>query len=266
MLIKASATKGYHVAASDGSLGTVSDMLFDDATWTVRWLVVETGTWLANRQVLLPASVLGQTDGAARSLSVHLTMAQVRDSPDVDSQLPVSRQQEVNIYDYYGFSPYWGAADYSGDFGYWNGMRFSPPTPSAVERHNTDSRVERAPDDPHLRSIHVLQGYHIHATDGEIGHLADILLEDSDWALRYLVINTSNWWQGKEVLISPRSTQSIHWGDRMIYLSVTRDKVRAGPDYDASAPLPQDFDAEMARHYGPPDPATAISAALLPRA
>ncbi len=264
MLIKASATKGYQIVASDGSIGTVSDLLFDDATWTVRWLVVETGTWLMNRQVLLPASAIGRPDVSARTLTVNLTKAQVKDSPDVDSHRPVSRQQEVNIYDFYGVSPYWGGAEYIGDYGYWNGMQFAPPLPSDTANPDTVARTQRSPDDPHLRSIDLLQGYYINATDGEIGHLADVLVDEADWSLRYMVVNTSNWWQGKEVLISPRSTQSIRWMERMIDLSVTRDTVRSSPDYDASAPLPASFDADMAKHYGPPAP--VLPAPILPRA
>lgn len=264
MLIKASATKGYHILASDGSIGTVSDLLFDDATWTVRWLVVETGSWLMNRKVLLPASALGQPDDSARTLPVDLTKAQIKNSPDVDTQLPVSRRQEVNIYDYYGFSPYWGAAEYMGDFGYWGGMAFSPPMPSTSQRQDEMIQLQRGADDPHLRSIQALHGYHIHATDGEIGHLADVLLDDRDWSLSCLVVNTSNWWQGKEVLISPRSTQSIRWTERMIYIGVNRARVQTSPDYDASLPLPAIFDVDMAQHYGPPPP--AIPTALLPHA
>ena len=99
MIVKASGTKGYHIVASDGSMGAISDLLFDNATWTLRWLVVKTGSWLMNRQVLLPASALGQLDVKARTLSVHLTKAQVKDSPGVDTPLPVSRKQEMTIYD-----------------------------------------------------------------------------------------------------------------------------------------------------------------------
>jgi hypothetical protein len=103
MLWNASVIKGYAIAASDGRLGTVSDFLFDDASWGIRWLVVDTGNWLSGRKVLLPA--LGQLDPERNALSVELTMQQVKDSPDIDTDLPVSRQMETNIYDYYGWSP-----------------------------------------------------------------------------------------------------------------------------------------------------------------
>ena len=103
MFWTASALKGYAIAATDGPLGTVSDFLFDDAGWSIRWLVVDTGNWLSGRTVLLPPSVLGQPDAGQRTFSVALSMQQVKDSPDIDTQQPVSRQMEAGVYDYYGW-------------------------------------------------------------------------------------------------------------------------------------------------------------------
>jgi hypothetical protein len=245
------------VQASDGTLGSVSDMLFDDATWTVRWLVVETGTWLADRQVLIPASALGQPDKAARSFPVDLTMAQVKGSPDIDTHRPVSRQYESSAYDYYGLSPYWGTDLYLSGFAYWGGMVPMVPSLEDERREDEIAQMMRQNEDPNLRSVAEITGYHMHATDGEIGHLADVLIDDTDWSLRYMVVNTSNWWQGKEVLISPRSTQDIRWTEHLIYLGVDRDRIRQSPDYDATRPLDPAFDSEMASHYGPVQPADA---------
>ena len=257
MLIKATDTTGYDVQASDGTLGTVSDLLFDDASWTVRWLVVETGNWWADHRVLIPASALGHPDTTARTFPVNLTTAQVKGSPDVDTHRPVSRQFESSAYDYYGFSPYWGTDLYMGGFAYWGGMVPIAPLLETERREDQIARMQGQNDDPNLRSMAEISGYHIHATDGEIGHLSDVLIEDSDWTLRYLIVNTSNWWQGKEVLISPRSTESIRWTEHLIYLGVNRDRVRTSPEYDSSRPITTAFDTEMATHYGPTKPANA---------
>ena len=110
MLWDASAINGYAIEASDGLLGTVSDLLFEDVGWAIRWLVVDTGNWLPGRRVLLPLSVLGQPDRALRHFPVKLTMQQVKDSPDVDTDQPVSRQIEAHVYNYYGWDPYWGSS------------------------------------------------------------------------------------------------------------------------------------------------------------
>jgi uncharacterized protein YrrD len=258
MLIKATATKGYVVLASDGHLGTVSDLLFDDSSWTVRWLVVETGNWLVNRGVLIPVSALGQPDMQARTFRVNLTVAQIKDSPDVDTHRPVSRQFESSAYDYYGFSPYWGTDLYMEGFAYWGGMVPMAATPEVESREVQIDQLQRQNEDAHLRSVAEISGYHIHAVDGEIGHLAEVLIDDSDWTLRYLVVNTSNWWRGKEVLISPRSTESIRWTEHLIYIAVDRDRVRSSPEYDPSHPIDPAFDTEMASHYGPMKPPGAV--------
>ncbi len=97
MLRNAYVINGYTIVASNGHLGTVSDFLFDDASWLIRWLVVDTGNWLSGRKVLLPAFALGHLDQERREFSVRLTMQEVKDSPDIDTKRPVSRQMEANV-------------------------------------------------------------------------------------------------------------------------------------------------------------------------
>ena len=235
MLRNASAIKGYPIAASDGRLGTVSDFLFDDASWLVRWLVVDTGKWLSGRKVLLPPSVLGHLDPNGNEFSVRLTMQQVRDSPDIDTERPVSRHIESDIYDYYGWSPYWGTGTGYVGFSFGGGHDLGggamAPLPYPRSRRRTEDIVaaQRSDDDPHLRSIEAVTGYHIHASDGEIGHVEDFLVEDTDWSIHNLVIDTKNWWPGKKVLISPRSIREIDWMNMLVKLNVDREKVKDSP-------------------------------------
>lgn len=237
MLRNASAIKGYAIAASDGRIGTVSDFLFDDASWLVRWLVVDTGKWLTGRNVLLPPSVLGRLDPTGNEFSVRLTMQQVRDSPDIDTERPVSRQFEANIYDYYGWSPYWSTGDLVGGFGFGGGAMTALPTAGSQRRAEDINAAQRNDDDPHLRSIKAITGYHIHASDGEIGHVEDFLVEDSNWSIHDLVVDTKNWWPGKKVLISPRSIREIDWMGNMVKLDIDRERVKDGPPYVTSTTI-----------------------------
>ena len=240
MLRNASAIKGYAIAATDGRLGTVSDFLFDDASWLVRWLVVDTGKWLSGRKVLLPPSVLGHIDPNGNEFAVRLTMQQVKDSPDIDTERPVSRQIETNIYDFYGWSPYWGGTGFLmggyGGYGYgYGGGAIAPlPSPGSMRRAEDIAAAQQSDDDPHLRSVEAVTGYHIHASDGEIGYVEDFLLQDTDWSIHNLVVDTTNWWPGKKVLIAPRSIQEIDWTDNLVNLKIDREKVKNSPAYDAS--------------------------------
>jgi len=239
MLRNASAIKGYAIAASDGRIGTVSDFLFEDTSWLVRWLVVDTGKWLSGRKVLLPPSVLGHPNLKEQEFPVLLTMQQVKASPDIGTERPVSRQIETNIYDYYGWRPYWGGTGFlmGGYGGYGYGPIAPLPSPESRRRAEDIAAAQRSHDDPHLRSIEAVTGYHIHASDGEIGHIEDFLVEDTDWSIHDLIVDTKNWWPGNKVLISPRSIREINWTNNLVNLDVDREKVKDSPIYDVPTKL-----------------------------
>ena len=202
MLLAGSALKGFALEATNGKLGTVSDFLFSDETWRMRWLVVDTGVWLTGRKVLIHPSAIGGADYEHRELPVALTKAQVEGSPDILQDRPVSRQMENDLYGYYGWDPLWSGGFYGG------GAMTLPFVPSSylgdtalLERTDFEDQDEH--DDPHLRSMTAVTGYHIHASDGEIGHVENLLVDSASWRIRYLIADTRNWWPGKHVLLSP---------------------------------------------------------------
>ena len=85
-----------------------------------------------------------------------------------------------------------------------------------------------------LHKSNGLRGYHILATDGEIGHLDDVLFDERTWAVRYLVVDTSNWIGGRSVLISVGSIARIDSPDKKIYVTLTRDAVKRGPSVETA--------------------------------
>jgi hypothetical protein len=250
MLWNASAIHKYAVEATDGPIGTVSDFLFDDAHWRVRWLVVDTGEWLTGGKVMVPTSSLGHPDPAEQAFPVKLTRQQVEDSLRVGADHLVSRKDENGLYEHYGLSPYWGASYLGGYRAQWG----STPFPVAgSEDHNREvADAERDRFNPSLRSFELLTGYHIESRDGDIGHVEDFLVEDADWSIRFLVIDTRNWWPGKRVLISPGSVLEIDWQGRMVTLDADRQKVKDSPAYDPSVIIDKAFDRQFHSHYGLP--------------
>lgn len=254
MLWNASKIKGYTVAATDGDIGTVSDLLFDDQSWHIRWLVVDTGTWFTERKVLLPTSTLGHADTQAERFSVKLTRQQVKDSPDIDTQRPVSRQSESDIFGYYGWNPYWNDDLYVGGYGSGMTAPLLAPTPETQRVHREAVEAQHGNDDPNLRSIDTVEGYYIKATDGDIGHVEDMLVDESDWSIHYLVIDTKNWWPGKKVLISPRSARDISWADKTVALSVNREMVKNSPEYDEATIVDRAYEDRFSAHYTDSDP------------
>ena len=252
MLWTASRIKGYAIAASDGHIGTVSDLLFDDPSWQIRWLVVDTGHWLTGRKVLLPTSTLGHANAGRREFSALLTKQQVKDSPDIDTEQPVSRQMETDVYGYYGWSPYWGSGFYTGAYGY-GSMMSSPFLGAGLGARRPESQAaetQRNRLDPHLRSVAAVGGFHIHATDGEIGHVEDMLVEEADWSIHFLLVGTRDWWPGQKVLIAPRSVRRVSWHERAVDLNVDRAAVRSSPAYDASTTVDRDFEKLFSSYYG----------------
>jgi hypothetical protein len=247
MLRHTSDIKGYSIGAEDGQIGSVVDFLFDDRAWLVRWLVVDVGHILPGRKVLLPPMVLGHVNHVGRQFAVRLTMQEVKDSPDIDTDKSVSRQMEGRVYDYYGWNPYWNSGVYMGGYGFAGGlgasMMASPGYPD----------VDRNPEpvgDRHLRSDREVRGYHIHTAEGEIGHLADVLVDDTDWSLRYLVVDTGNWWPGRKVLVSSTAVRSVDWTDRLVNLTVSRQAVKDSPAYDGSEATDRAFEDRFHDYYG----------------
>lgn len=249
MLQNVSELNGYAIAASDGSIGTVSDCLFDDESWSLRWLVVDTGNWLSGRKVLLPPSVLGHPDPTQRHFAVRLTKKEIEDSPGISTDRPVSRQMETSIYDHYGWNPYWGASPFMGPYAYYGSVLADTPPTGTRRRERELADAQREADDPHLRSINEIIGYHIQATDGDVGHVEDVIIEDVDWSIHYLVVDTKNWWPGKKVLISPRSAEEINWEHKRVKLNVERQKVKDAPAYDASKPIDRLYERSFHGHY-----------------
>ena len=232
---------GYRIEAADGTIGTVSNFLFDDRTWKVRWLVVDTGTWLTARLVLVHPSAIGRVDYLERAMPVTLTKEQVKSSPDVLLDRPVSRQHEFNLYDHYDWDPLWGRSYF--------GPNAPPPVAAeqAVAEAGVLSNLEG--NDPHLRSLSAVTGYDIQASNGAIGHLENVLLEDDGWDIRYLIIDTRNWWAGQHVLVSPHAVLGISWSERLIYLNVSREKVKASPPWAPVDLVDVAYEKRLHRYY-----------------
>jgi hypothetical protein len=124
------------------------------------------------------------------------------------------------------------------------------PSPELVQREQDIDDAQRSKDDPTLRSANEITGYHIHASDGEIGHVGDFLVEDDDWSIHYLIVDTTIWWPGKKVLISPRSVQNIEWANRLVNLGADRQMVKDSPAYDPSMTIDPLYEENILKHYG----------------
>ena len=245
MLTKTTNFKGFTIRATDGELGTIDEFYFDDETWAIRYLTIQTGGWLDQRRVLISSMSIIQTDWQARRLDVNLTMEQVKHSPDIDTHKPVSRQHEAEYSGYYGYPYYWDGPNLWGAAFFPMGLTVPLSTPAEV----ATKRMPRESDDSHLLSSEDVAGYAIEAVDGEIGHINSFIVDDEAWAIRYIEVATRNWWPGKKVLIAPSWVKGVSWEESKVSVALTRAAIESGPEYDESMPIDREYENRLYIHY-----------------
>ena len=246
MLRKATELMGLKLGAQDGEIGRVKDFYFDDQTWTVRYLVADTGTWLTDRRVLISPFAFKGVDIEHGHINVTLTRDQIEHSPSIDEHKPVSRQFEADYARHFGWPMYWYGPALWGPtpFPLYDGVAREPlPDPDAVAQQSAD---------PHLRSASEVKGYYLHARDGDLGHVDDFVLGDADWAIRYLVIDTRNWWPGKKALVSTKWITHVSWDRSQVGVDLSRAQIQSAPEYAAHQELSRDFEARLHSHYRRP--------------
>ena len=258
MLRSMSDLEGYAIGATNGPIGHVKDVYFDDEAWVVRYLIVDTGSWLSSRKVLISPIAIGQSNWAERTFPVSITKEQVKNSPDLDTDKPVSRQHEMQYLTYYGYPFYWGGAGFWGP-GIYPGMRSMGVGYAGSSSEYLTAPVDKAQlareasqhenDDPHLRSGEAVMKYHIEASDGGIGHVQGLLIDEDTWAIRYLIVDTSNWWLGHQVLIAPKWIKNVRWPDNTVSVSLTRQAVKDAPPYNPALTLDRDEEIGLHKHY-----------------
>jgi len=260
MLFAASGLEGSPVKASDGEIGAVKDFLFDDRTWTIRWMEVETGLWLPGRRVLIHPSAIAplalppkpalpmMSFGKELELAVNLTRAEIEAGPQARADEPVTRQMESLLYDYYGWDPYWGVTHFGA------GALPNAEQQIVPEAARRDADAEEFPpeDVSGFHGVASISGYHVHASDGDIGHVENVLADDSNWEIRYLIIATRNWLPGKVVQISPYAVRDINWFGDSINMNITREQVRSAPAWDPLAIVDKTTEDALHRHFGWP--------------
>jgi hypothetical protein len=256
----------FDIVATDGSIGAVDDLYFDDERWAVRYIVVDTGKWLPGRHVLISPYSVTRTEWGEQRVLLSITREQVKDSPGVDAHKPVSRQHEADYLAHFGYPFYWAHT------GLW-GAYPTPMLPHARQMAEFEAKMAEeqrraaASGGSHLRSIGEVTGYLIRATDGELGHVDDFLIDDVSWAVRYLVINTSNWWFGRKVLAAPAWITAIDWASKTVDVNVTREAIKTAPAYDRVEHVDRQWEAAYHQHmrgrdsWLDEDDAAAINAA-----
>ncbi len=242
---------GFTMGATDGEIGKVRDFYFDDQTWTIRYLVVETGGWLSGRKVLISPQAVQGTNWHDHILPVNLTQEQIKNSPDIDTEQTVSRQHEIELYKHYPWTHYWAGGLWAGGIGT-TGMMVGSNEP--VEQHieDQDREDQGKPKQSHLRSYSNVKGYMIHETDGHIGDVEDFIMEVDSWKIDFLVVDTGTWLPGKKVLLAPNLIRNMDWVTSTVTVNASKDQIRHCPPYDADKMVTEEYQKKLDEYYHTP--------------
>ncbi len=237
MLRDSRALERLSVHATDGDIGHVRDIYFDDERWVMRYLVVETGGWLIGRDVLISPIAITEVDWDARRVHVNLTRQKVEDSPGIESHRPVSRQGEAALFRHYGYPYYW-----SGPYAWGYAVL---PVLAEQQSYDDPQRLEirkemeeASKGDQHLRSCNEVAGYKVAARDAKLGHVVDFLFDESDWSIQYLIIDPHDFWPGKHVTVGTDHIQQVFWDDKEVITDLESRDIESGPIYDPEYPPP----------------------------
>lgn len=247
MLRSMKSMTGLKIHARDGIVGDVFEFYFDDQSWTIRFLVVDTGKWLPGRRVLISPHAAGTPDWEKNELPVSLNKQQVEESPDISTEKPVSRQNEMDIFRHYGWPIYW-----DNDMSYVPAANYIGAQPDLVnDIRNNDAKSTQIRKDPHLRSSREVTGYSIQASDGEIGHVEDFIVDDSNWMIRYMVVETRKWLPGgRKMIIAPYWVKNIDWASSKVEVEMNKESINNSPEYDESKTVNREYESLLHDYYG----------------
>ncbi|HUZ58468.1 MAG TPA: PRC-barrel domain-containing protein [Hanamia sp.] len=243
---------GFSLKEADGEIGKIEDFYFDDISWKIRYLVVKTGNWFTGRKVLISPKSLQKPDWENEEFSVNLTKEQIKNSPNIDTDKPVSRQQEEQLYSYYPWGTYWGSDPHEHGAGIFGAMPSKLYNSKVEDATSGNAVAEQENNDHHLRSTENVTGYKIHATDGEIGKVVDYIFDDSTWEIKYLVIESGTWLDSRKVLLATQWIREVNWDNSAVIVGVSLAEVKNSPEFDIDQVLNESYERSLYDYYGKP--------------
>lgn len=203
---------GFAVHAADGEIGKIIDFYFDDHTWEVLYVIVEMGNWLTKKDSLICRELLGPS--GLSSIAADSTVNQIENSPQFDDLNTLSIEQELKLHNYY----------------------------NVPHKRNTAEAI--------LHKVSDFIDFRVLTNEGEIGHIDDIFIDDENWDMRLIVLETGTWFSEKKILIIPSLVQSIDWDLLKVELAISKEIVMKAPPFDPSIPITSEFESNLLNYIG----------------
>lgn len=236
--------KGYIISAKDGTKGTANDFLIDEESWTIRYMVADLGKILPGKKVLIPRNFLIDSDWEKGHFNVDLTKDEIKGSPGLEEDLPVSRAYEALLHEHYGIEQYWPLA-YGGVMTPTGMLR--PPVPVEVTR----DIVKEEDVDTSLRSFNEILGYHVECLDKKKGHVKNVVIDDETWQVIYLIVDISPWYKmSKKVMVAVNWINSINYPDQKIKINLESASLEEAPVFDPGEPVNKAYEKQLYDYYG----------------
>ena len=231
----------YRLHATDGDIGHLEQFYFDDRDWGIKYFVLDIGTWLHGKKVLMSPSAIIGVDAPTKTINAAFSKQQVQESDDVRTHKPEGLKHQPGYHLYFGWP-------------YYHGLHHSDRGPVAGRVHapeagKTSARSFRQAYDEHLRSSKVVSRYHVMAVDGEIGQIEDGIVDDETWTIQYLVSTLRKWRSSKKVLLPTEWILWVNAAESNVYVSLTRNKIASAPAFAPEKPLTHDFEIALHNHY-----------------
>ncbi|BCO19509.1 PRC-barrel domain-containing protein [Alteromonas sp. McT4-15] len=216
----------YAIHATDDKIGGVRDILFDDETYTVRYLVADTNTWLplSRKVVISPISVVN-LDTENNSVYIDMTVETLKNSPSIDEHKPVSREYEENLFKYFGYGYYWIGPGAWGEFAH--------PNELVELQHAEEQQQQSEKQENHLRACGEVVGYEVATKSDNVGHISNFIIDNASWKIVAIVVDTNNWLPGgKHLALLPKDINEIDWAAHHVSVSLTHDELLERPEID----------------------------------
>lgn len=218
----------YDINTSDSSVRSCHDFLFEDGSWVIRYLAMDTRKWLPGRQVLISPISIRKIDPLKKNIRLDLTKKQIKGAPSLESDPPVSRQYKFDYNRYYSWSGYWIGAKL------W-GLKAHPKAHPKALKNDTiieNSKKERS-SVASLRSVKEVSGYQVNVRDDTFGQIQDFLINTESWYISYLVIDAGDSIPGAaSIIVAPNWVDEISWVENIVSIRMTREQIESSPQIE----------------------------------
>ena len=219
--------KHFSIHATDKDIGGIRDVLFDDESFVIRYLVADTNTWLPmSRKVVISPISVSDINAEEETVDVNMDADTLKNSPSIDEHKPVSREYEETLFRYFGYGYYWIGPGAWGDF--------SHPTELAQPKVMDEAQNDLSQHtDNHLRACGEVSGYEVSTSDDNVGHITDFVFDNSNWAMTLLIVDTHNWLPGgKKLALLPKDISALDWSSHQVTVNLSHDGLMERPEVD----------------------------------